>query len=56
MDINRGNQFDHLVSMSTKSRGLNLWAAEHEGADSAKAKRAYKLGDVVTTLIRTKRG
>jgi predicted dehydrogenase len=56
MDINRGNQFDHLVSMSTKSRGLNLWAAEREGADSPKAKRAYKLGDVVTTLIRTARG
>jgi hypothetical protein len=56
MDVNRGNRFDHLVSMSTKSRGLNLWAAEHIGPDSPEARRKYALGDVVTTLIRTTRG
>jgi hypothetical protein len=56
MDVNRGNQFDHLVSMSSKSRGLNLWAAEHDGPDSPAARRKYALGDVVTTLIKTKRG
>jgi len=56
MDVNRGNQFDHLVSMATKEAGLNLWAAEHVGPDSPEAKRAYKLGDVVTTLIRTVNG
>jgi predicted dehydrogenase len=56
MDINRGNQFDHLVSMASKSRGLNLWAAEHIGPGSAEAKQTYALGDVVTTLIRTKNG
>jgi predicted dehydrogenase len=56
LDINRGNQFDHLVSMSTKSRGLNLWAAEHIGPNSPEARQTYALGDVVTTLIRTKNG
>jgi predicted dehydrogenase len=56
LDINRGNQFDHLVSMSTKSRGLNLWAAEHIGPDSPEARQQYALGDVTTTLIRTKNG
>ncbi len=56
LDINRGNQFDHLVSMSTKSRGLNAWAAEHIGPTSPEARQTYALGDVVTTLIRTKRG
>jgi predicted dehydrogenase len=56
LDINRGNQFDHLVSMSTKSRGLNLWAAEHIGPDSPEARQRYALGDVTTTLIRTKNG
>jgi hypothetical protein len=56
MDINRGNQFDYLTSMSTKSRGLELWAAEHIGPDSPQARREYAHGDVVNTLIRTKAG
>ena len=56
LDINRGNQFDYLVSMATKSRGLNLWAAEHIGPNSPEAKQTYALGDVVNTLIRTKSG
>jgi hypothetical protein len=56
MDINRGNQFDHLVSMATKEAGLNLWAAEHIGPESAEARQRYALGDVVNTLIRTAAG
>ena len=56
LDINRGNQFDHLVSMATKSRGLNLWAAAKIGPESPEARQHYALGDVVTTLIRTKHG
>ena len=56
MDINRGNQFEYLVSMASKSRGLNVWAAEHIGANSPEAKQTYALGDVVTTLIRTRNG
>jgi len=56
MDVNRGNQFDYLVSMASKSRGLNVWAAEHIGANSPEAKQTYALGDVVTTLIRTRNG
>lgn len=53
MNVNRGNRFDYLVSMSSKSRGLNVWAAEHLGADSPEARQAYALGDVVNSLIRT---
>jgi hypothetical protein len=56
MDINRGNQFEYLVSMASPGRGLNEWAAEHLGADSAPARQTYALGDVVNTLIRTRRG
>ena len=56
MNINRGNQFASIVSMATKTRGLNLWAAEKFGADSPKAKQKYALGDVVTSLIRTVNG
>lgn len=56
MNINRGNRFDHLVSVATKSRGLNLWASEHQGPTSEAATRNYALGDVVNTLIRTANG
>jgi hypothetical protein len=60
MDINRGNKFEYLTSMSTQSRGLNLFAAEMEGEgygpNSKWAQQKYELGDVVTTLIKTNRG
>ena len=34
MDINRGDRFDYLVSMSGPSRGLQDWAREHYPADA----------------------
>lgn len=54
MDINRGNQFDYLVSMGSKTRGLHLYAVERFGANSPQANEKFILDDVVTTLIRTK--
>ncbi|MHC4067955.1 MAG: Gfo/Idh/MocA family protein [Planctomycetota bacterium] len=56
MNVNRGNRFDYLVSMSCNSRGLNLLASKKFGPDSPQAKQKYALGDVVTTLIRTVKG
>jgi predicted dehydrogenase len=56
LDVNRGNQFEYVVSMASPGLGLNRWAAEHIGADSAEAQQRYALGDVVNTLIRTRRG
>ena len=56
LDVNRGNRFDHLVSMASNGRGLGLWAAERYGADSPAARETYALGDVVSTLIRTAAG
>jgi predicted dehydrogenase len=56
LDINRGNQFDYLVSMSSASRGLRLYADEHLPADDPRRKESYKLGDVNVTLIRTVKG
>jgi hypothetical protein len=56
MDVNRGNRFDYLVSMSGNSRGLQLYAAEHLSADDPRRRETYKLGDVNTTLIRTVNG
>jgi predicted dehydrogenase len=55
-NINRGNRFTRLVSMSTQSRGLNQYAAEKYGAESQQARKKYALGDVVTTLIQTHLG
>jgi predicted dehydrogenase len=56
LDVNRGNQFEYLVSMASGGRGLNAWAAEHIGPESDEARQRYALGDVVTTLIRTHAG
>ena len=56
LNINRGNQFDHLVSMSSKSESLHEYAVETFGADSPRAKLDIALGDVVTSMIRTRDG
>ena len=56
MDINRGDRFDFLTSVSSNQFGLSLAAAAKYGKSSPQAKLAYKLGDMNTTLIRTYRG
>ena len=56
MNINRGNQFDYLVSMSSPSRGLQLWQQEHLDAGDPRRKERYVLGDVNVSLIRTTAG
>jgi predicted dehydrogenase len=56
LDINRGDRFEYLVSMSTKSRGLNYEITKKFGANHPNAKLQYALGDVNTTLIRTHNG
>jgi len=55
MDINRGDAFDYVVSMSSNSRGLNLFA-EEKYPDSEWVAKRFALGDVNTSLIRTKKG
>lgn len=52
MNINRGNQFDYLVSMSSKGRGLNLYAEEKLGADHPFTRQKYALGDINVSLIK----
>ncbi|MFO7865662.1 MAG: Gfo/Idh/MocA family oxidoreductase, partial [Candidatus Aminicenantes bacterium] len=56
MNINRGDRFDHMVSMSSKTRGLNAYAVDNFGPDSPEARIQFALGDVVTCLIRTANG
>jgi predicted dehydrogenase len=53
MDINRGDRFDYLVSMSSPARGLKLYAAEHLPADDPRRKLEFALGDMNTSLIKT---
>ncbi|MCX6619782.1 MAG: hypothetical protein NTY38_01620 [Acidobacteria bacterium] len=54
--INRGNLFDHMVSMASKSYTLKEFAARKFGPDSPQAKLDIALGDVVSSLIRTRGG
>lgn len=56
MNINRGDRFAYLTSMSTVSKGPHQAAVRRFGADSAAAKRTFAQGDVNTTMIRTENG
>jgi predicted dehydrogenase len=55
-NINRGNLFDHMVSMASKSQALHEYAAQKFGAQSPQAKLDIAQGDVVSSLIRTRAG
>lgn len=56
LDINRGDRFDYLVSMSGPSRGLQNWAVDHFPPDAPQRRERYVLGDVNTSLIQTANG
>lgn len=56
MDINRGDRFEYLVSMSSPSRGLQAYAREHFPPGSPEWEETFELGDVNTSLIKTANG
>jgi len=56
MNVNRGDAFDYLVSMSSPAQGLHEYAVATFGAGSPQAQERYVLGDVNTSLIKTKLG
>jgi predicted dehydrogenase len=56
LDINRGDRFEYLVSMSGPSRGLQDWAREHFPAGAPERRETYVLGDVNTSLVKTASG
>jgi hypothetical protein len=56
LDINRGDRFEYLVSMSGPSRGLQQWARDHFPPDAPQRAEKFVLGDVNVSLIRTARG
>ncbi len=56
LGINRGNRFISLVSMASKSAGLNKWIKDNKGADYDLADYRFNQGDVVTTVIKCANG
>ncbi len=56
LNINRGNRMVHLTSTATQSRGLHKYIVDNGGEDHPNAKVKFKLGDVVTTVIKCANG
>ena len=56
MDINRGDRFDQIVSMSSTHLGLESYRKDHVPAGDPKWKEVYKTGDYNTSIIKTARG
>jgi len=56
MDINCGDSFASMTSTATDSRSINAYFARKFGADHPNAKRKYKQGDIVTSVVRTRKG
>jgi len=53
LDVNHGDRFDYLVSMSTKSLSLSRYAALKYGDQHPYAKLRFAQGDVNVTLLHT---
>ena len=56
LNINRGNRMMHLTSTSSQSRGLNKYIIDNGGTNHPNAKIKFKLGDIVTTVIKCANG
>ena len=56
MNINRGDKFEYLISMSSSHLGLEAYRKEHVPPDDPKWKESYKCGDYNTSLIKTAKG
>ncbi len=56
MDIGCGDYYDYLTSTATDCFGINDYFIRRFGPDHPNAKRKYAQGDIVTTVVRTKKG
>lgn len=56
MNINRGDRFDYLTSMSSPALGRALYAQKEFSADHQRNQLNYINGDISTTLIKTVQG
>lgn len=56
LNINHGNRFINLTSMSSKARGLHNWLVDNYGEDHPMANLDIAQGDIVTTMIECAHG
>ncbi|MFB3787426.1 MAG: Gfo/Idh/MocA family protein [bacterium] len=56
MDIHCGDRFDRLTTVATAPFGLQHYLQKQFGPDHPAAKRPVLQGDVVTTIVKTKKG
>jgi len=56
LNINKGNRFTALVSMSSKARGLHEYVVEHLGPEHSQIDTQFAQGDITTTMIKCARG
>lgn len=56
MNINRGDRFAYLVSMSSPAAGLDLYAEDHLPEGDPRREEQYTNGDVNTSLVKTQLG
>jgi predicted dehydrogenase len=56
MDLGCGDYFDKVAAFANRSLGINHYFATKFGPDHPNAKRQYAQSDIVTTLVKTKRG
>ncbi|MFC7622215.1 Gfo/Idh/MocA family protein [Microlunatus sp. GCM10028923] len=57
LDVNRGDRFVRMTSMSSVSLGLDAWRDSHpEELDPSTAGEVYRCGDINTSIVATERG
>ncbi len=56
LDLGYGDYYDTIVSTSTRSISINNYFRKKFGPDHPNAKREYKQGDIVTSMVKTKKG
>ncbi len=56
MDIGCGDYFDYITSTATDCFGINDYFKRRFGPDHPNARRTYAQGDIVSTVVRTKKG
>jgi len=56
MNIGCGDYYDTITSTATDCFGINDYFKRRFGPDHPNAKRKYKQGDIISTVVRTKKG
>jgi predicted dehydrogenase len=56
MDIGCGDYYDHITSTATDCFGINDYFSRRFGPGHPNAQQKYKQGDIVSSVVRTKKG